>query len=166
MATRGDIQIQLNRLKNTGFAAKLTTQATANGLTPAYFFAIASRETNCVNELGDFQSGVAHGIGIVQIDIQHPIARTARDNGSWQSNPDPLIEFGAKMLAANIAAAASQFPHLGNDEHLKIAASGYNCGMHSAIAGQNSGDCDMHTTGHDYGRDVMARKALFEQLMA
>jgi hypothetical protein len=166
MTLEHDVGIQLSRLRNTGFDAKLKAQAGTRGFAPSYFFAIASRETNCVNELGDFQNGEAHGVGIIQIDIQHDIAKIARDTGSWQTDPDPLIAFGAQLLAANIAAAAMAFPNLGENDHLKIAASGYNCGIQRAIAAAQSGDSDAHTTGHNYGQDVMARKALFDQLIA
>jgi hypothetical protein len=166
MTMEHDVGIQLTRLRNTGFDAKLKAQADDRGFAPSYFFAIASRETNCVNELGDFQNGEAHGVGIIQIDIQHEIAKTARDSGSWQTDPDPLIAFGAQVLAANIAAAATAFPNLGDNDHLKIAASGYNCGIQRAIAAAQSGDSDTHTTGHNYGQDVMVRKALFDQLIA
>ena len=116
--------------------------------------------------LGDVQGGEAHGVGIIQIDIQHDIARTARDSGSWKTAPDPLIAFGAQLIANNIAAVARAFPALGGDDRLKIAASGYNCGIGSAIAAAQKGDSDARTTGRDYGRDVMARKAMFEALMA
>jgi len=70
------------------------------------------------------------------------------------------------MLAGNIAAAAEAFPDRSNEDHLKIAASGYNCGMTRAIADARAGDSDAHTTGGDYGQDVMGRKALFDQLIA
>ena len=166
MATQHDIMIQLRRLQSTGFDAKLKAQAEANAFVPSYFYAIASRETNCVNELGDFQGGEAHGVGIVQIDIQHNIARDARDSGSWQTNPDPLVAFGAQLLATNIAEAVKAFPNLGIDDQLKIAASGYNCGIQRAITAAQGGDSDAHTTGQNYGQDVMARKALFDQLIA
>ncbi len=143
------------RLRNTGFDVKLTAQANSQNFAPTFFFAIASRETNCVNELGDFQGGEAHGVGIVQIDIQHDIARQARDSGSWRTNPDPLIAFGAQLLADNVAAVNNRFPALSSDQQLKIAA-----------AGDGTGDCDIHTTQHNYGADVMARKALFDELTA
>jgi len=71
--TKDQIAAQLQLLRKTGFDLKLASQAGANGFAPEFFFAIASRETNCVNKLGDVQGGVAHGVGIVQIDIQHPI---------------------------------------------------------------------------------------------
>jgi hypothetical protein len=166
MSIEQDIVVQLRRLRQTGFAALLSQQAEANGFTPAFFFAIASRETNCVNELGDIRADGAHGIGIVQVDAQHVVAREARDSGSWQTNPAPLIAFAAQLLAQNIRQARETFPELPGDGQLKIAASGYNCGMGNAIAGQRNGNCDERTTGHNYGADVMARKELFEKLMA
>jgi hypothetical protein len=157
---------QLHSLRHTGFADKLAQHAAANSFPVPFFFAIASRETNCINELGDFQHGEFHGVGIVQIDIQHSLARQARDSGTWKTNPDPLLEFGAKILAANIAKAQQQFPQLNVQQQLKIAASGYNCGLERAITGAQHGDSDKLTTGHDYGRDVMTRTAIFEELIA
>jgi hypothetical protein len=168
MATKDELRRELQRLRNMGFAAKLEQQAIAKGFSASFFFGIASRETNCVNELGDFQGGEAHGVGIIQIDIQHPIARQARDDGTWRTNPDPLIEFGAQMLAENIQRAQTGLPTFTAQEQLKVAATGYNCGIGRAIAsaqGQNH-DSDEHTTGHNYGADVMARMAIFEELIA
>src|SRR6266700_8225698 len=129
MATKAELSIQLRRLRQTGLAAKLEQQATAQNFPLTFFFSIASRETNCTNELGDFVNGEAHGVGIIQIDIQHDIARRARDDGSWKTNPDPLIQFGAELLARNITQAQQQFPSLTAEQQLKIAASGYNCGI-------------------------------------
>ena len=164
--SKTQIAAQLKKLRDTGFDLKLASQAGANGFAPEFFFAIASRETNCVNKLGDKQPDGFHGVGIVQIDIQHPLARQARDSGSWQTNPDPLIAFGAQMLASNIHQAMHVFPGLGPNDYLKIAASGYNCGMGNAIAGQRNGDSDQHTAHGTYGADVMARMAIFQQLTA
>jgi hypothetical protein len=159
-----DISVQLQRLHATGFYDKLSAQAAAHGFAPAFFFAIASRETNCVNELGDFQEGVYHGVGIVQIDVQHDLARQARDDGTWRTHPEPLIGFGATLLSDNIRRAREAFPTWSSDAQLKVAASGYNCGMGRAIAAAKDGDSDKRTTGHDYGRDVMARMAIFAAL--
>jgi hypothetical protein len=157
---------QLKRLRQTGFDTKLEQHGTTHGLATPFFFAIASRETNCRNILGDLQHGEFHGVGIIQIDIQHSIARKARDSGTWKTNPDPLIEFGAKILEDNINQAKQKFPAMNAQQQLKIAASGYNCGMVRAIAGALQGDSDKHTTGKDYGRDVMARTAIFEELIS
>jgi len=83
-----------------------------------------------------------------------------------KTNPDPLIEFGAQILKDNIAAAKRAFPNFGDDQVLKIAASGYNCGVERAIEAARHGDSDKPTTGHNYGRDVMTRKAIFDELIA
>ena len=166
MPTQSELRIELARLRATGFESKLAAQAAGHGLPAALLFAIASRETNCVNCLGDFAQGEAHGVGIVQIDIQHPEARQARDDGSWRTNPDALIGLGAQLLADNLERARQEFPGLSGDEQMKIAASGYNCGMGAAIAGARAGDSDQNTTGHDYGEDVIARMKVFEALMS
>jgi hypothetical protein len=163
---KSTLRSQLKSLRDTGFAQKLQQQAEAHGLATPFFFAIASRETNCRNILGDKQQGEFHGVGIVQIDIQHPLARKARDTGTWQTNPDPLIEFGAQILADNLKQAKNKLPSLSAAKQLKAAASGYNCGIGNAVKGANQGDSDLRTTGHDYGRDVLARAAIFEELIA
>ena len=165
MITKIQLLNQLHSLRHTGFAVRLEQHATAHGFPTPFFFAIASRETNCLNILGDPQHGEFHGVGIIQIDIQHPIARQARDSGSFKTDPDPLIEFGAQLLEDNINRSEQRFPTFNAQQHLKIAASGYNCGMANAIAGALHGDSDIHTTGHDYGRDVMTRMAIFEELI-
>ena len=157
---------QLHSLRHTGFDKKLDQAATNHNLSTPFFFAIASRETNCINELGDPRGGEFHGVGIVQIDIQHSIAKQARDSGSWKTNPDPLIDFGAQMLQDNISKAKQAFPNFNEQQQLKVAASGYNCGIGSAISGAQHGDSDKHTTGRDYGRDVVTRMAIFEELIA
>jgi hypothetical protein len=166
MASRQELQTELNRIRGNGLADMLSRHARENNFPVEYFFAIASRETNCVNELGDDPGDGSgpHGVGIVQIDIQHDIARQARDSGSWKTHPDPLIAFGARMLASNIAAAKQHFPQFDERQVLKVAASGYNAGMGNAIAGAEEGDSDKRTTGHDYGADVMSRMAIFQEI--
>ena len=166
MPTKNEILLQLHSLQHTGFADKMKAIAATHGFPATYFFAIASRETNCLNILGDFQGGQFHGVGIVQIDIQHKIAKDARDSGTWKTNPDPLLAFGADILKSNIHAVAVAFPAFSARQQMKVAASGYNCGVGSAIDGAKHGDSDMHTTGKDYGRDVMLRMDLFDELIA
>jgi hypothetical protein len=165
MPTKSELLNQLHSLQHKGFAVKLAERAAAHNFPAAYFYAIASRETNCINELGDFQGGEFHGVGIIQIDIQHTLARHARSDGSWRTNPDPLLDFGAQMLEDNINSAKQAFPGFTTQQHLKIAASGYNCGIGRAIVGSQHGDSDRATTGHNYGRDVMTRMAIFEELL-
>ena len=79
---------------------------------------------------------------------------------------DRLIAFGAQLVASNIHQARSVFPALFGNACLKIAASGYNCGMGNAIAGERNGDRDLRATQGNYGADVMARMAIFQQITA
>lgn len=156
---------QLHSLHHTGFYDKLAQSAYAHGLPMEYVFAIASRETNCLNILGDYRNKQYHGVGIMQIDIQHSIAKTARDSGSWRTNPEPLIEFAVRMLDNLIQASKQRFPTFTYEQHLKIAASGYNCGSQRAMAAAYHGDSDAFTTGHNYGRDVLQRMKLFKEII-
>ena len=155
---------QLGKLRLSKLYYLLKKSAAAHGLPLSYVIAVASRETNCVNELGDFRGGEYHGVGIMQIDVQHDIARQARDSGSWRTDPGPLIDYGCGILRANLDAAAKVYPHNDFEQNLKVAASGYNCGLLNAYRGVKKGDSDSYTTGRDYGRDVLARMAVFRSL--
>lgn len=166
MITKKQIAHQLAQLRESGFDRLLAEAARANGILIPYFYAIASRETGCVNRVGDYRGGEYHGVGIVQIDIQHPIARQARDSGSWKTHPHPLLNFGAQMLAASIHGAKVMFPTYLQTQWLKIAASAYNCGWSNAIAGAHDGDSDKYTTPPPYGADVLRRMALFAELLS
>jgi hypothetical protein len=162
------IQKHLDRLKATGFDIKLDRAAKANGLQTAFFFAMASRATSCRNTLFNVKKGGPHGVGIVQVDIRHPIAKMACDTGTWKTDPDPLIEFAARLLSADILQVQHNLPILHGNEVLKVVASGYNCGIARALraAGSSRGDSDVFTTGKDYGKDVIARMLIIEQLLA
>jgi hypothetical protein len=165
--SRNILIAQRNQLHTSGLDLLLTQFGAANGLPTEFMFAIASRETNCVNMLGDVQNGQAHGVGIVQIDIQHPIALQARDSGTWKTDPGPLINFGSTLLAADIIQVKHILPNLIDlSAILRIAASGYNCGIGTAIKAANQGDPDKFTTGHDYGQDVIARMLIFKDILA
>lgn len=158
-----ELNKQLRRLEAIGFREMLDKHATAHGLSRSFVYAICSRETNCVNELGDDE----HGVGIMQIDIQHDIALQALDSGSWETDPEPLVEFGCGLLATNWSRARAELPGLPPEVQLKATASGYNCGMTRAISSiLNGHDSDLHTTGKNYGADVMARMTIFDQLAA
>ncbi len=158
---------QLARLRNSGFDLLLTQFAAANGLPTAFVFAIASRETNCTNELGDIQNGQAHGVGIIQIDVQHPIAQQARDSGTWRTDPGPLINFGTTLLSADVIQVKHVLPNLTDpNDILRVAAAGYNCGIGRAIQAEAQGNADKFTTGGDYGQDVINRMQIFQNILA
>lgn len=167
MFTAPELSRELARIRGNGLLELLRTVATTYGLPLGFWVAINSRETNCVNELGDFQGGEYHGVGMCQIDIQHDIARKARDDGSWKTLAGirKLQEYGAEYTATNIAKARADFKGLGEYDVLRIAANAYNEGMGRAERDAKAANPDQHTTGHDYGKDVMARKAIFDVLL-
>jgi Transglycosylase SLT domain len=160
------LEKQLQTIRSNGLFAKLEKAARAHGIETAYLLAIGSRESGLRNILGDYRGGLAHGVGILQIDVQHPIALHARDTGSWWPNPDPLIAFGAALLASNLKSVRALRPAFDDRQAHKCAASAYNCGLGNALAGSAKGDSDKFTTGGSYGRDVMDRMAIFQDLLA
>ena len=149
---------QWNRVSENGLGDLLIHAAIRHGVPPDYIIAVGSRETNLKNEEGDG----GHGIGIIQIDIRfHEIARIAKETGLWSSDPAPLIDYGAKLLAADLEHCRKLWPELSPDQHLKITASAYNAGFGGAKLGVAHGNSDLHTAGHNYGVDVMKRRGIF-----
>jgi hypothetical protein len=167
--SRAQLLLQLDTIHHNGQLAVLERVATTHGILPtALWIAINSRETNCVNELGDFQGGEHHGVGMCQIDIQHPIARQARDDGSWKTPEgfERLQEYGASILATNIASVRGYFDDVTDEDVYRIAADGYNEHMDRAEHdAEDGGDPDRLTTGHNYGADVVARMKIFADLL-
>lgn len=166
--TKRELLNQLHSLRHTGLdkiMIAMIAQAAPEKLPIAWLFAIASRETNCLNILGDYRDGEFHGVGVLQIDIQHALARKMRDEGTWRTHAFELIQFGVRLLSANRVAAKKAFPNYEENQWLKVASSGYNCGMRNAVLGAQHGDSDRLTTGKNYGRDVMTRMAMFEELL-
>ena len=167
--TRSQLVLQLDNLTRDGDLPVLLGVADAHGLPRHYWLAINSRETNCVNELGDYQGGEHHGVGMDQVDIQHDIARQARDNGTWNTPAGfkALQDFGAALLQSYVHRVLEAWGQANVDaEALRVAAAGYNAGVESALDAEDAGNCDTVTTGGDYGKDVMARAAIFAQLLA
>jgi hypothetical protein len=165
--SKDQLLTQVRRLRTSGFDLLLAEFGSANNIPTSFMFAIASRETNCRNILGDKQADGFHGVGIVQIDIQHPIALAARDSGTWQTNPGPLINFGATLLAADIIQVKHVLASLTDpNKILRVVAAGYNCGIQRAIQAAGQGNPDKPTTGGDYGRDVVARMTILQGLLA
>lgn len=158
-------QEQIARLKIQGCWDAIEASAGKHNLPLAFVCAICSRETNCDNKLGDFRGGVYHGVGVMQIDIQHEIARVAIADRTWKEHPEPLIEFGCALLATTLRQIKTHDPALNEEGWLKFTAAAYNAGWGGAIRGHNEGDCDRYTTGHNYGHDVLQRMDAFQRAL-
>lgn len=145
---------QIDQLKAENCFEPMQIAAKRHALPLAFVCAIASRETNCRNEMGDYRGGVYHGVGVMQIDMQHKIARVAEEGGLWRSQPGLLIDVGCGILAGGLV-AANVHAGLGGDDALRFAAAAYNAGIGAAMWGHREDNVDAYTTGHDYGHDVV-----------
>ena len=148
------------RAKADGILAQLSRHAAAHNIELCYVVAIASRESDITNVIGDG----GHGIGVMQIDTRSfPIALQMRDDGTWKTDPEALIKVGCNLLAENLAWARQCYPGF---SAYKIAAAAYNAGQGNASAGiREAGDCDKFTTPPPYGADVVVRSAIFRQII-
>jgi soluble lytic murein transglycosylase-like protein len=156
--TQRDLEAQLEAARSNGLLAILTEAAQRHAIPLAFVLGVASRETNIANVLGD----VGHGVGVMQVDDQHALAREQKASGAWKSQPEILVDMACRMLSDNVRWAHSTWPHY---DGFKIAAAAYNAGRGGASAGVFAGSCDKYTTGRDYGLDVLERTRLFQQLL-
>ena len=153
---------QLAYLRKQPYYETIKATCLMQGLPLAFVLAVASRETNMRNVLGDGDQGV----GLMQVDIRyHVIAKTMKLDGSWKTGPEPLIVYAIKLLSNNYQWAKRTWPQYGERGWLKIAASAYNAGCTNARKGVAAGDSDLRTTGKDYGADVLARADSLREML-
>jgi len=145
---------QVRRARAQGWTPVMRKAEKRHELPPGLLLALASRETDMNDIVGD----KGHGRGLFQIDD--------RFHSDWLAGhgaPGPATtprvadaaEFAASMLASNLAFAEQS--GVAGAERLRFACSAYNAGPGGALAGHQQGDCDRKTTGRDYGRDVLER---------
>jgi peptidoglycan hydrolase-like protein with peptidoglycan-binding domain len=145
---------QVSRARTRGWAPIMRKAEKRHNLPAGLLLAVASRETNMEDIVGD----KGHGRGLFQIDD--------RFHGDWLSAhgaPGPATtprigdaaEFAASMLESNLDFAVQK--GVSAADRLRFACSAYNAGAGGALAGHQSGDCDRKTSGGDYGRDVLER---------
>ena len=138
---------------------------------PALLMALASRETNMRNIVGDG----GHGYGLMQIDV-----RTAPDfchSGVWR-NVELGIQKGAQILDAKRTEIEHGYGHslhvggytfLGRQVdavHLtRVSVAAYNCGLWAYYCYSKGEDPDRLSTGHNYSADVLRRMVEFTELL-
>jgi len=160
--TQSELLAQWRRVDGDGAPGSLADQiiqaAVRHDLPPEVFVALCSEETNLTDELGDG----AHGVGPCQIDDRSwAIAREAKATGLWRTDPAPLLDRGAEILAQNLAWAKRLWPLLASDLLLRIALSAYNCGPGNAERGHDEGNSDKYTANGHYGAEILARATVF-----
>ena len=167
-----EVEREFGAAKANGWLPAFAKAGTDYQFRTALLLAIASRETNMRNIVGDG----GHGYGLMQIDI-----RTDPDfatSGGWRNVPHS-IERGAQILdqkrsailhgqGASLSVGGYQFigaRMLENDVLLRVATAAYNCGLWAYYAFSRGEDLDRFTTGRNYSSDVWQRKAQFEELL-
>lgn len=171
--TERDLQRQLNALRNAGWAPYFDAAAASYQFEPTLLIAIASRETNLRNIIGDG----GHGYGVMQIDD-----RSYPDwchSGAWKNVQSAILK-GAQVLdgkRADLKASQGKRLSVGGQsftgktgltdaELLRTAVAAYNSGLWAYYGLTTKNDPDFHTTGKDYSADVQQRQAVFQRLMA
>jgi peptidoglycan hydrolase-like protein with peptidoglycan-binding domain len=152
--SKRELNGQLESARANGWDLICAGAEEEKGLSKGLLLAIASRETNMADVVGD--SG--HGRGLFQIDDRFWREwLTAR--GVAGRGKKPLIGDAARLAAAIVSdnLAFGRKNGVAAGDLLKFAASAYNAGPGGAIRGYREGDSDLHTTGNDYGKDVLER---------
>src|SRR5438093_3717205 len=151
---RQELARQAAKAKTRGWAGIMRQAEQRHDLPAGLLLAIASRETNMEDIVGDG----GHGRGLFQIDDGAHGDWLAQHGAAAPGTIPPLAEaadLAATLLDQNRAFAKSN--GVAADQVLVFAVSAYNAGPRGALAGHESGDSDRRTTGGDYGRDVLER---------
>jgi peptidoglycan hydrolase-like protein with peptidoglycan-binding domain len=155
--TPKQLEAQLVAARRAGLLKACLTAEQGRGLPSALLLAVASRETNCRDVVGDG----GHGRGVFQIDDRFHAAFL----GQFAPSPTPPIPQAADYAAGLLVAAmkAGKKLKLGGDGLFKFTAAAYNAGIGGATAAfQQHGDPDRGTTGRNYGDDVVTRWHMFQ----
>lgn len=139
---------------------------------PSLLMAVASRETNMRNIVGDG----GHGYGLMQIDLRSFPEWVA--SGAWR-HPEQVIEKGAQILdqkMTQIHNGVGKILNIGGysftgrifhtaEDAIKTAVAAYNSGLWAYYCFSKGEDPDRLTTGHDYSKDVLMRQVEFDKLL-
>ncbi len=152
--TEADLKAQLSHATAQGWIAHFQGAASKYQFPLELLLAIASRETNIRNIKGDFRDGIYHGYGVMQVDI----GTAPEFCKAWtETDIEGSVDNGTKILNGK-----RQFLAGKQITALQAIAAAYNTGegnvLRSVTAHQ---DPDHTTTGGDYGKDVLARMAVF-----
>ena len=175
--TEAQLAQQLRALghRRLEMVSDLAHEGENDGIGVALLLALGSRETNMRNIVGD--SG--HGRGWLQIDdrFHAEFLKTHRgcDSGSFTAAHASALPKGrcptltaGTIYAIGLLRANMRFARqngVAEQKVLRFAISAYNAGQGGALAGFREGDSDRRTTGRDYARDVLRRKAAIAKIL-
>jgi hypothetical protein len=171
--TEEDLKNDFDRAKATGWLQHFNEAAAAFGFSIVTLLALASRETNIQNKLGDG----GHGHGVLQVDDRSYPQWCA--TSAWK-DPRMSILKGTEILAGKLLWLKQHqdkplhfrgHDYVGKvfasaDEGLRVAIAGYNCGEGVAYyCFSEKGNPDAGTAHGNYSADVLARAAVFAKLL-
>ena len=165
------IEQQFQHAKVNGWLTAFIKAGKDYNFDPRLLMAIASRETNMMNIVGDG----GHGYGVMQIDIRSFGEWVA--SGAWREAADG-IEKGAQVLdqkMTQIHNGAGKILTIGGytfrgasfptaASAIQVAVAAYNSGLWAYYCFSKGEDPDRLTTGRNYSADVLGRYAEFSQL--
>lgn len=174
--SKAELGKQFEKARHRGWLSFFYDAAHASGEDVAVVMAIASRETNIEQIIGD----AGHGFGVMQLDI-----RSFPDfirSGKWK-DAHAVIMKGAEVLAgkrqqltANAKKQMSiidskgrhytfRMPVITGDVLTKTAIAMYNVGLFAPYHLSKGRDPDYSTTDGDYATDVLTRAVEFRRLL-
>ena len=168
--TQLDIRRQYEFAQRKGWLDAFASAAKDYDFTASLLMAIASRETNMRNIVGDH----GHGYGIMQIDVgSFP---DWCHSGIYQNASAGIVK-GAQVLdmkresirlgqgkRLTVGGKAFTGKRLGDNDLIWVAVSAYNCGLWAYYNYSTGRDVDATSTGHDYGADTLKREQVFNTL--
>ena len=156
--TPRQLKTEFDGAKQSGIVTACLAAERKRKLPAGLLIAIASRETNCVNKLGDG----GHGRGVFQIDDRSHRVWIDRNAGPGGLPEIPVsAAYAAAILASGLTAAKKL--RLKGDAAIKFGAAAYNAGEGGAAkALKEQGDADRGTAHGNYGDDVITRLHLIQ----
>jgi hypothetical protein len=159
---RRSLGVELRRARDAGWDRSMRDAERATSLPDGLLLAIASQETDMNDVVGDG----GHGRGLFQIDDRsHTTFLTKQGAGGAGGKPPvpAAARYAADLLRSNHEFGVKN--GVRSADRVKFMLSAYNAGPGGAIAGYREGDSDKRTTGGDYGRAVLKRHAIFQELL-
>jgi peptidoglycan hydrolase-like protein with peptidoglycan-binding domain len=157
--TKDQLTKEVGVARKNGWLPILTKAEKRHNLPAGLLLAIASRETDMQDIVGDG----GHGRGLFQIDDRSHSDFLAQQGAAGPGGKPPIAsasDYAAGLLASNLG--YGQGNGVPAAQLLKFACSAYNAGPGNAVAGFRQGDSDKRTAGGNYGADVLDRLAAIQ----
>lgn len=181
-ATKAQLKIQFERAKRLGWLTHFEEAAAKYNFEPAFLLAIASRETNLDPKWLRNAGDGGHGFGLMQVDVGTDIEWIK--TGKWKDAREGILR-GTLVLSQKRTQLKGYKPGtpvkardsgskrwystpavtIKKGDYETVLAGTFNGGSWPVYHYSKGRGSDYGTTGKDYGADVVARAAVFAQLL-